>query len=235
MWYQAKVKYGMLVEGRYKTVTELYLLNCISHGDVEATCAEILQSRIKSPNVDAIAKQNLSDVYKMTEGPLSEVEGDFYQVKVACDFGESKTVDKHLVNADSPAQAEDRVRERLKNVLFDFDITHCDKTQILGVYDKGNIVWVEDFKKRMEDLEAKGRKEANYNQVDIDFDTPANKPQSDPNAVTAMVLRSEVVSVDAEDLNNGYQDEGEDLENVRELPTGHMALLGSGQEEPAEA
>lgn len=240
-WYSAKVKFMMLVEGRHKTVTELYLLNCISHGDVEATCAEILASRIKHPNVDVIAKQHLSDVYKMNDGPLSEVEGDFYLVKVACDFGESKTVDKHLVNADSPAQAEARVKDRLKGVLFDYEITHADKTQFLGVYDKDNIVWVEDFRKRQEDLEAQGRKEANYDQQEINFDKKpdSDQPQSDPNAITAMVIRSGVETVDAEDLENGFEPEAnEDLRPIAELQAGDPNLLEAPEEtetdEPVE-
>jgi len=237
-WFQATVKYEMLVEGRVKRVSELYLLRCVSHADVEATCAEILASRMKSPDVDAIAKQSLSDVYKMNEGPLAEVEGDFYLVKVVCDFGESKTVDKHLVNAENPTQAERKVRLRLKGVLYDYEVTHADKTKLLGVYDKDNVVWVEDFKSRMDDLENQGKKQKDYNQTIIDFEAGAKKTQPDPvdiierdpNALNAIVIRNETVSVEAEDLGNDYDPNRDSLTPIYQLPEGFP--IADEEEEP---
>ncbi|RYC70834.1 DUF4494 family protein [Spirosoma sordidisoli] len=236
-WYQTTIKYGTYVEGKHKIVSEQYLFRCISLTDLEATVIETLQGRIKEPDVDSFSKPRPSDVYKMTDGPISEIEGDFYVVKVLCDFGdESKTVDKHIVNADSPTQAEKRVRKRLKDVLYDYEITHCDKTKILGVYDKDNIVWVEDFRKRMEDLEAAGHtgtgkrkknKKADPNQTALDLDPKPEQPQSDPNAITAMVIRNNIEEVEAEDLQNGVDPSADTLTPVGQLPKGKRSRTKS--------
>ncbi len=177
-WYLAKVKYFRLVKGKLKSFTEQYMFYCINYGDVEATATEMLKSRIKNPDVDDISKVRVQreNVFKQSETLMTDVEGVFFQVNAEYDMGEGKKeTETYIVNAKNPETAIDRIHKRLKDVLFDYKIKGVKELLVDAIYDKANIVWVQDFESRMEDMEFDGKVEAHINQTTIPLGKDVNK------------------------------------------------------------
>ncbi len=168
-WYLTKVKYRRLIKMKPKTVSEIYLIRCLSYSDADYTIQEILRERIKLPDVDAIQKDRVKDVYKYSETAMTDVEGTFFRVKLEFNMGKRKESETHIVNATNTEMATKRVHDRLKNSLLSYKVKEVKETDILGIWDKDNIVWMDDFVYRMEDLADQGLKSADINQMEFDF------------------------------------------------------------------
>jgi hypothetical protein len=235
-WYQSKVKYGLMVDGKVKTVSELYLHEAVNFGEVEKHCYENLRTRIKYPNVDAIAKSTYGEVvfYAGTRDEDWDVD-PFY--KIGIETGEKYT---YLIPAKD---ADEAIARTLKAHGYGErkQIFEIKRTDVLAIWHPHNELWQGDWWNRMERLLEAKKCSWDLNQTEIPFDPeptrPDNEqPESDPNAITAMVVRSGVESVEAEDLGNGYDGESGTMEPVRELPEGSTKLIEAPEEtEPAEA
>ncbi|MCX6218316.1 DUF4494 family protein [Spirosoma sp.] len=148
MWFLSKIKYGIQDSlGKWKAISEQFLHDAISYGDVEAQLTEFLKDRVKDYEHD-ISKVRYYSVYE------PHVKGAFYKVqyeeKTTTKAGVEKiTVKSHLVIALDVPDAERRAKEYMKNWVTDTKIIGADKTKILGVWHPHNQQWKDDFTERM--------------------------------------------------------------------------------------
>lgn len=180
MWYQSKVKYETVVEGRTKTITESYLHEAVNFGEVEKHCYENLKTRIKHPNVDAIAKANVGEVvFYAGTSDSSYVADAFYRVAIT--WSDDKSA--FLVPAKDAEQAIERAL-KAHGVAQVGDVKEVSRTDILAVWHPHNELWRGDWWNRMELLAELGKKSWDIDQTEIFNEdgtaTTGNREESDP-------------------------------------------------------
>lgn len=181
MWRKSKVKYDALVNGEAKTQSEFYLHDAVSFGEVEAHCAEHLRSRIKNPDVDAVSKVRFADVLFFT----MQEEDAFYEIKTV-EFSDGKKYTyNYLLAALDTIEAEARLKERFKHTIIPWEVVAVKKPDIMAVWHPIINIWQGDWYNRMDRYYDEGKYEVGHNQMDLDFDTPADRadtdqPQPDP-------------------------------------------------------
>ncbi|GAB3783227.1 hypothetical protein GCM10028818_40750 [Spirosoma horti] len=233
MWYKVTANFYADIDDKRTKVSEEYAFHGVTYGDVEKTALEALQDRIKENDLDISKLRGLTDVYIKAS---SEDWTQFYLVTVIVDGVDKKRTEKHLLNASSTRNADERVRATYKGSQASFKIKKVEELKILGLYDKLRQDLVDDFRNRQDYLGDHGYVEAErvestiFNKDGSAKYPNSDQPQSDPNAITAMVIHNGIVAVEAEDLNNGQHDDADHLERVRELPAGNTRLL----DEPAD-
>jgi hypothetical protein len=211
-WYQSKVKYGQMVEGKVKVVSENYLHDGVNFGEVETQCYEGLKTRIKDMNVDAIAKSTYGEVvfYKGTSDQ-SYVADPFYKVVIDTDGKYS-----YLIPA---ADAEQAIYRAIKAHGYGerTNISEVKRTDVLAVWHPHNELWQGDWWNRMELLLELKKCSWDLNQTEVfNTDGSAKKPSTE----TGLVVRTPYADDDNTDL----------VEAIAELPGGHTYLLGEGVE-----
>lgn len=164
-WYQSKVKYEQSVDGKIKTVPELFLHEAVNFGEVEQHCYEHLTKRIKSPDVDAIAKAPFDAVifYKGTDD-ISIIGHPFYRIDI--NWLDAKSV--YLIPAKDAEQAIERALDYHGNADASH-VTGIKKTDIQGVWHPHNELWQGDWHNRMDLLLALGRHSYDINQTELEF------------------------------------------------------------------
>ncbi len=210
-WYQSKVKYGQMVDGKVKVVTEAYLHDAVNFGEVETQCYEQLRTRIKDMNVDAIAKSTLGEVvFYAGTSPESWTADPFY--KVGIDTGEKYS---YLVPAKD---AEEAIARAIKAHGYGEkkQITEVKRTEILAIWHPHNELWQGDWWNRMELLLDAKKCSWDLNQTEA-FNADGSAKGSEASAQTGIVVRREQAG-DA-DL----------VDVIAELPSGHTYLLGEGE------
>lgn len=143
-WFEAKLRYEkMVADGTEKKVTESYLIDAMSFTEAEAKTIKEAQEFISGEfTVTAIKRANYSEVW-MDE---SEVYDDkaapfkFFKGKVVFitlderTAKESKTSIYVLVEAQDLQDAKDRIVEKMKGTMADYQIESVSETKIVEVY-----------------------------------------------------------------------------------------------------
>lgn len=160
MWRKSKIIYDGKLNGEYKELTECFLNESVSLGEVEAQLAKELQPRIKSgiQVVEAAAKINLADVvfYPMQEDDF------FWSVVVHEWVNAKRKAYTYIVPALDYTQAGERMEEYLEDFSNPWRIHKVAETDILAVWHPNNELWIGDWRNRMERLESMGRSEVVY-------------------------------------------------------------------------
>ncbi|UFH52526.1 DUF4494 family protein [Spirosoma sp. KNUC1025] len=162
-WYQSKVKYDQLIEGKTKTVSELYMHEAVNFGEVEKHCYEHLKKRIKDPDVDAIAKAPYDEVifFKGTEAD-SIIASPFYRIDL--NWLDDKSC--YLIPAKDADEAIDRAL-KYHGSADASHVTGVKKTDIQGVWHPNNEQWQGDWHNRMDLLLTLGRHSWDINQSEL--------------------------------------------------------------------
>ncbi|MBO0947554.1 DUF4494 family protein [Fibrella forsythiae] len=232
-WYQPKIKYTALIEGKSKVVSEPYLFEGVNYGEVEKNCYEALRTRIKGPDVDTIAKSSLGEPVFYAGTREDSFEADPFW-RVGIETGEKYV---YLVPAKDAEEAISRALKfhgygERKSV---FDIK---RTDILGVWHPKNELWQGDWWNRMELLLEQKKCSWDINQtslfnadgaVDPETGEVFNKPadfvapqeteeqriarELDERKTNVPAVRNvgvgsvETLAVEAEDMENGVEPE----------------------------
>lgn len=131
-----KVKYTkQLSNGSFKRVSEPYLFAAMSFSDAEARVYEELGSSIRGEfNVISITRQEIHDIFGYDDSSV------WYKAKVSyenydADSERAKKVSQNfLVSAESVKQASERIKESLKGLMVDFEITGVVKSPIVEIF-----------------------------------------------------------------------------------------------------
>ncbi|WP_020603303.1 DUF4494 family protein [Spirosoma spitsbergense] len=161
-WYQPKVKYEALDGDTRKTLTELYLFEAVTFGDVETQCYEQLKTRIKDPDVDAIAKAPFGSVIFFSGTTQEWFTDPFYRIGIK--WGDDK--DLYLVPAKDAEQAIERALS-FHGSAEASHIVEVKKTEILAVWHPKNELWQGDWHNRMERLKEAKKHSWDLSQSDL--------------------------------------------------------------------
>jgi hypothetical protein len=173
-WYQSKVKYDALNGDKTKTVSELYLHEAVNFGEVEKQCYEHLKTRIKDPDVDAIAKAPFDEVVFFAGTRLDEFDADpFYRVGI--DSGEKAL---YLVPAKDAEQAIERALSA-HGYGDAHNVVEVKRTEILAIWHPNSELWQGDWHNRMERLLERKRHSWDLNQTELDFNGKDNDQDDD--------------------------------------------------------
>lgn len=134
-WFNAKIKYlKQLENGSISNVSENYLLNALSFTEAEARLQGILSEYISEYQLKSLSPINIQDVI------IDESKDNFFKTKVCfvdCDHDtekEKKINESYMVQANNSAEAIEKLSERLKGSIVDFEIVSTSKTSILDVF-----------------------------------------------------------------------------------------------------
>ena len=170
MWIQSKISYEQLVDGEPKQVTESYLHDAVSFADAEVQCFEHLKARINELDVTALSRVKIGRTDVLF---FAFQEGDsFWKVKTKYQTetftGKAKTVyQSFILPAIDDREASERVRAEVASSLVAYEIINVDVTPIRAVYMPHNEIWEGDWKNRMDDLDAQGKRSSHHNQLDL--------------------------------------------------------------------
>jgi hypothetical protein len=134
-WYEVKVKYvRQLEDGRLKRVTEPYLLDAVSFTDAEARIYESIGKDVKGEfHIESIKRQNISDIF-LYEDSDTWYSGIMSYVSVDGDTGKEKKVrHKMFISAESVKQADERLKECLKDMVVTYEIKEIKETKVVDV------------------------------------------------------------------------------------------------------
>lgn len=130
-----KAKYTKMTEsGKVKTVTESYLVDCLSKTEGEARIIEELSSLYSDLQIKSIADTKISEIF------INENADRFYLVNVAFITIDEKTaVEKRsitqiLVQANDFDSAVESFKGGMKGTMADFEIISVAETPYMGVY-----------------------------------------------------------------------------------------------------
>lgn len=148
--------------GKWKTITEQFLHDAVTYGDVEAQLAKLLEGRVTDYDY-SLSKVTYAYIYD------TFLPGDFYVVTILTQEGidEKKTSEKHLVVAESITDAEERAAKFTRNWVQSVSIEGAVHSKILGYWHPNNEQWQDDFKQRMARLAEEGNKSADANQLNL--------------------------------------------------------------------
>lgn len=135
-WMECKLKYTkQLDNGALKRVTEPYLFSAMTFTDAEARIYEELGSVIKGEfHVMAITRKEYHDIFGYGDTDI------WYQAKIKydnfdADTEKSKRVTQNfLVEAGSVKEATERLKDNLKTLMVDFEITGVVKSPIVEIF-----------------------------------------------------------------------------------------------------
>lgn len=139
-WFEAKLRYENAED---KKVTESYLIDAMSFTEAEAKAIKEAQDFISGEfTVTAIKRANYSEVwlnesevYNDEAAPLKFFKGKV--VFITLDertAKESKSSIYVLVEAQDLQDAKDRIVEKMKGTMADYDIESVSETKIIEVY-----------------------------------------------------------------------------------------------------
>lgn len=135
-WFEVVVKYSKMGEdGREKKVNETYLLDAVSFTEAEAiihrelakmVSGEFTVVRISRTNFAELILDNVGDRY--FKGKVTFVTFDEESGK------EKRTSQSVLVFAETVEQADKHIKEAMKGMMAEFEITAIVETKIVDVF-----------------------------------------------------------------------------------------------------
>ena len=139
IWFEAKIRYEKMMEdGCLKKVTETYVVDALSFGEVEKRILEEMTSYV-SGEVEVCALKIAP--YKEIFFADSNMDDKWYVAKLAFITIDEKT-DKekktrvcYLVNAGNINAAVKNIEEQMAGTMIDYDTFNVSETQILDVFE----------------------------------------------------------------------------------------------------
>lgn len=135
-YFSTKVSYAKENEqGLLKKVTEEYILEGISFGDVEARVYGIFEQIIRGDfHIKSISRSNVVDIFFYDSSEYWHKCKIAYHVADEATGKEKKVVQVMLVNASTVEQAYARINESLDNMLVTFTVPEVIETKIEDVF-----------------------------------------------------------------------------------------------------
>jgi hypothetical protein len=139
-WFEVKVRYTkQLDDGRLKRVTELYLVDAISHSEAEERIHQEIGQQIRGEFlVKGISPRDYADIFHY------EDSDDWYKCKLSyvtidADTGKDKKVSNYfLVTASNVKQAYERIKESLSDMTVLFEIPSITLSPIVEILPYNN-------------------------------------------------------------------------------------------------
>ena len=135
-WFEVGLKYSKIGEdGREKKVSEVYLIDAVTFGEAETRAYKELESMISGEiKVMKISRTNLSEI-------IPDAHGDrWFKGKVTfITFDEQSGKEKRvsqlvLVYADSVDASDKKIKDAMKGMMADFEITAISESPIVDVF-----------------------------------------------------------------------------------------------------
>jgi len=135
-WFEVGVKYSKMGEdGREKKVTEVYLIDAVTFGEAETRAYKELVNIVSGEfKVMKISRTNLSEI-------IPDANGDrWFKGKVTfISFDETSGKEKRisqfvLCYADSVDSADKKIKDAMKSMMADFEITAIAESPIVDVF-----------------------------------------------------------------------------------------------------
>ncbi len=134
-WFQSKISYTKEDEkGFIKKISETYLVDALSYTEVEKRLYELLTPYIKNFDITTVARAKYTDVFHFEDADI------WYRVKMSFELidinnGSSKmATNTILLTATTVEQALERLNEKMKTMVVDYEITEILKTNILEIF-----------------------------------------------------------------------------------------------------
>ncbi len=135
-WFEVTAKYSKMGEdGLEKKVNETYLLDAVSFTEAEAIIHRELKMLVSGEfTVVKIARTNFSELI------LDNIGDRYFKGKVTFvtfddDSGKEKRIAQNvLVHAETVEQADKYIKEAMKGMMTDFEITAIAETKIVDVF-----------------------------------------------------------------------------------------------------
>ena len=140
-WFQVKITYDKTLDnGSIKRVSELYLLDALSWTEAEAKAIEEVKQFIDGDFSIADIKR-----YKFSELFLSDEGGKFFRAKVMLVMldemsGTEKLISAYmLAQAHSIEEAQELIKEEMKDSMSDYFIAEVKETRIVDVFEYNEL------------------------------------------------------------------------------------------------
>ena len=136
-WYECKIRYEKTIDGKTKKVNESYLVDGLTYTEAETRILETLCQYISGEyTITNIKRSRIIEIF------TSEVDAydRWYNCKInIITLDEEKGVEKKtpqlmLVHADTIDTALARLREGLKDTLYDYTIVSIAESAILDYF-----------------------------------------------------------------------------------------------------
>lgn len=132
MWIKTVVKHKSLVNGKYKDVSDIYMVNALTCTEAEARALKEIELNGDDYNVATVGKTSISEVFDS-----QSADDTWYQVKAAFieeNDGKEKIVNyTYLVKAYDFRDALDSFEANMKDTVSDYEIISITETKILKV------------------------------------------------------------------------------------------------------
>lgn len=135
-WYTCKVKYNRYDdEGRFKTVTEPYLVDAVSFTEAESRIYEKVGDLVDGDFfVTTINKSNISDIFHFDDTDKWYATKVKY-ISVDDESGKEKKITSNmLVAATNVKDAYEKIEEGLSTMLVPYDITSIVESPIIDIF-----------------------------------------------------------------------------------------------------
>ena len=133
--FQTKINYLKQAEnGSVFKKSEVYLLHALSFTEAEARLQSILEEYIPEYELAACSKTNINDLI------IDESRDYFYKAKIVyvsadADSGkEKKITENYIVQSDSISDCTNKIEERMKGTIMDWESSSISKTNIVDVF-----------------------------------------------------------------------------------------------------
>lgn len=136
-WYECKIRYEKNIDGKTKKVNESYLVDALTYTEAETRILETLCQYISGEyTITNIKRSRIIEIF------TSEVDvyDRWYNCKInIITLDEEKGIEKKtpqlmLVHADTIDTALARLREGLKDTLYDYTIVSIAESAILDYF-----------------------------------------------------------------------------------------------------
>jgi hypothetical protein len=135
-WFTAKIKYLKQdpEDGTIKKVSEVYILNALSHTEAEARLQGVLEEFIPEYNLLKLDKTNINQVI------IDKTKDNFFKVKIAFTFenpdnGKTATENEvFIVQAQTSKEAIAAVEDYLHSSKLFWEVSSVSKTKIVEAF-----------------------------------------------------------------------------------------------------
>lgn len=136
LWIESKASYQKMTEdGKFKKITEAYLVDALSCTEAEARVTEEIMPYISGEfTVSAVKKTNISEIFRNEDGDR------WYKVVVAFITIDEKSGREKYTNSYMMVQASDfkgalkNFLDGMKGTMADFEIISIAETKIMDIF-----------------------------------------------------------------------------------------------------
>jgi hypothetical protein len=135
-WFEVTAKYVKMDEnGHEKKVSEMYLLDAVSFGEAETRMYKELETMVSGEfSVRKIQMSNISEIIPSDIGDRW-FKGKVTFITVSEETGKEKRVSQSvLVFAETVEQADKNIKEAMKFMMAEFEISAIVESKILDVF-----------------------------------------------------------------------------------------------------